>query len=38
MAAPDFCASESRAKAFAVFYTATIDAGALAPIVPASAA
>ena len=30
---PDFCASESRAKAFGVFYTATIGAGALAPIV-----
>jgi len=30
---PDFCAAEGRANAFGVFYTATIGAGALAPIV-----
>ena len=30
---PDFCAADARAKAFGVFYTATIGAGALAPIV-----
>jgi MFS transporter, FSR family, fosmidomycin resistance protein len=29
---PDFCAPETRAKAFGVFYTATIGAGALSPI------
>ncbi|HEY7687279.1 MAG TPA: MFS transporter [Dongiaceae bacterium] len=29
---PDFCTSETRARAFGVFYTATIGSGALAPI------
>jgi hypothetical protein len=29
---PDFCLPEARARAFGVFYTATIGAGALAPI------
>jgi FSR family fosmidomycin resistance protein-like MFS transporter len=29
---PDFCTANARAKAFGVFYTATIGAGALAPI------
>jgi FSR family fosmidomycin resistance protein-like MFS transporter len=30
---PDFCTAEARARAFGVFYTATIGAGAVAPIV-----
>ena len=30
---PDFCGPQARAKAFGVFYTATIGAGALSPIV-----
>ncbi len=29
---PDFCTAEARPKAFGVFYTATIGAGALAPV------
>ena len=29
---PDFCRPQARAKAFGVFYTATVGAGALAPI------
>jgi hypothetical protein len=29
---PEFCSAEERARAFGVFYTATIGSGALAPI------
>jgi hypothetical protein len=29
---PDFCSPESRGRAFGIFYTATIGAGALAPV------
>jgi MFS family permease len=33
---PDFCTAEARARAFGVFYTATIGSGALAPILAGS--